>query len=116
MENLPSEVWFIILSFLPLNDPIEVNATCKLFIGLSRKISLFSEKLRHSKLLFSSSRSVFDCYENGCLSFYAQLCFCLKKYVKCEDHFIKAREIILSKLMLPVLPFRVWNHIFLCER
>ena len=36
--------------------------------------------------------------------------------VKCEDHFIKARGIILNKLMLSILPFNVWNHIFLCER
>ena len=29
---------------------------------------------------------------------------------------MKAREIIMNRLMLSILPFRVWNHIFLCER
>ena len=116
MENLPPEVWLIILSYLPLNDLVQASAVCKLFFGLSRKISLFNEKLLHLRLLFNNSRFVFDWYENACLSFYTQLCFCLKKYVKCEDHFIKAREIIISKLMLSILPFRVWNHTFLCER
>ena len=116
MENLPPEVWLIILSYLSLNDLIEARAVCKLFFGLSRKISLFNEKLLYSRLLFNNSHSVFDCYENACLSFYAQHCLCLKKYFKCEDHFIKAREIIMSKLMLSILPFRVWNHTFFCER
>ena len=29
---------------------------------------------------------------------------------------MKVREIIMSKVMLSVLSFRVWNHMFLCER
>ena len=85
------------------------------YFGLSRKISFFNEKLLHSRLLFSNSHPAFEYYENACLSFYAELRSCLEKYVKGEDHFIKAREIIMSKLMLSILPFRVWNHIFLCE-
>ena len=97
-------------------DLIETTAVWKLFLGLSRNISFFNEKLLHSRLLFNNSCFVFDCYENACLSFYGQLRFCLEKYVKGEDHFIKAREIIMSKVMLSVLPFRVWNHMFLCER
>ena len=116
MESLPPEVWLIILSYLPLNDLIEASEACKLFFGLSRKISFFNEKLLHSRLLFNNSRSVFECYENVCLSFYGELRSCLEKYVKSEDHFIKAREIIMNKLMFSVLLFRVWNHIFLCER
>ena len=70
----------------------------------------------HSRLLVNNSRSVFECYQNACLSFYGELRSCLEKYVKSEDHFIKAREIIMSKLMFSVLLFRVWNNIFLCER
>lgn len=97
-------------------DLIETTAVWKLFLGLSRNISFFNEKLLHSRLLFNNSCFVFDCYENACLSFYGQLRFCLEKYVKGEDHFIKAREIIMSKVMLSVLPFRAWNHMFLCER
>ena len=69
MESLPPEVWLIILSYLPLNDLIEVSAVRKLFFGLSRKISFFNEKLLHSRLLFNNSHSVFECYENACLSF-----------------------------------------------
>ena len=115
MENLPFEVWFIILSYLPPNDLIEASATCKLFFDFSWKNSFFKEKLLHSRLLFNNSRAIFDCYENACLSFYGQLRFSLGKYVKCEDYFMKARE-VMSKLMFSVLPFRVWNHMFLCER
>ena len=63
MENLPPEVW-LILSYLPLNELIEASAVCKLFFGLPRKISIFNEKLLHSRLLFNNSRSAFDCYEN----------------------------------------------------
>ena len=47
---------------------------------------------------------------------YNQLCFSLQKYVKDKDYFLKAREIIMSKLLFSALPFRVWNHSFLCER
>ena len=108
-------MWFIISSYLSLYDLIETSAVWKLFHGLSRKISFFNEKLLHSRLLFNNYCFVFDCYENACLSFYRQLRFCLGKYVKGEDHFIKAKE-IMSKLMLSVLPFRVWNHTFLCEK
>ena len=115
MESLPPEVRLIILSYLPLNDLIEASAACKLFFGLSRKTSFFNEKLLHSRLLFNNSRSVFECYENVCLSFYGELRSCLEKYVKSEDHFIKAKEIIMSKLMFSIRLFRVWNHIFLCE-
>ena len=50
MENLPPEVWLIILSYLPLNDLIEASTVCKLFFGLSRKICLLNEKLLHSRL------------------------------------------------------------------
>ena len=49
MENLPCEVWFIILSFLPSNDLIEASAACKLFFVLSRKNSAYVEKLTHSR-------------------------------------------------------------------
>ena len=66
MENLPPEVWLIILSYLPLNDLVQASAVCKLFFGLSRKISLFNKKLLHLRLLFNNCRFVFDCYENAC--------------------------------------------------
>ena len=35
-----------------------------------------------------------------------------KKYIKDEDYLLKAREIIMGKLMFASLPFRVWNHFF----
>ena len=89
METLPPEVWLNILPYLSLNGLIEVSAVCKLFFGLSRKICFFNEKLLHSRLLFNNSRSVFECYENACISIYGELCSCLEKYVKSEDHFIK---------------------------
>ena len=116
MENLPAGVWFIILSYLSPNDLIEDSATCKLFFELSRKNYFFNEKLLHSRLLFNNSRVIFDCYENAFLSSNNQLCFSLQKYVKDEDYFLKVREIIMSKLLSSALLFRVWNHMFLCER
>ena len=43
--------------------------------------------------------------------------FFRKKYIKDEDYLLKAREIIMGKLMFASLPFRVWNHFFfVCER
>ena len=116
MENLPPEVCFIILSYLPLNDLVEASSVCKLFFNLSRKNSFFVEKLLHSRLLFNNSCVIFDCYENAFLSFYSQLCFSLEKYVKEEDCFLEAKEIIVKKLMFSTLPLRVLNHMFLCER
>ena len=44
MDPLPV-VWLIILSYLPLNDLIEVNAVCKMIDQLSRKDKLFIRKL-----------------------------------------------------------------------
>ena len=116
MESFPSEVWLIILSHLLLNDLIEVSAVCKLCFCLFKRISFFNEKLLYSRLLFNNSCSVFECFENACLSFYGELHSCIEKYVKGKDHFIKAREVIMSKLMLSILLFRLWNHIFLCGR
>ena len=64
MESLPPEVWWIVLTDLPLNGFIEVSAVCKLFFILSRKISFFNEKLSHSRSLFNNSRFIFSCYKN----------------------------------------------------
>ena len=116
MENLPPEVCFIILSYLPLNDLVEASSVCKLFFNLSRKNSFFVEKLLHSRLLFNNSCVIFDCYENAFLSFYSQLCFSLEKYIKEEDYFLEAKKIIMKKLMLSKLLLRVSNHMFLCKR
>ena len=116
MDDLPVEVWLIILSYLSPNDLIEASATCKMLFELSRKNSFFTEKLLHSRLLFNNSRVIFDCYENAFLSFYHQLCFSLEKYVSSEDYFLKAREITMNKLTFSALPFRVSNHMFLYER
>ena len=110
MENLPAEVWSIILSYLSPNDLIEASATCKMYFELSSKTSFFTEKLLHSRLLFNNSRVILDCYENASLTFYGQLCFSLKKYIKDENCFLKAREIIMNKSMISALPFCVWNH------
>ena len=116
MESLPPEVWLIVLTYLPLNVLIEASAAWKLFFILSRKISFFNEKLSHSRLMFNNSRFIFGCYENACLSFYEQLRLRLEKYVMGEDYFMNVKEIIMNKLLLSVLPFCVWNHMFLCEK
>ena len=100
MEKLLSEVWFIILSYIPHNDLIEASAACKLFFGLSRKNYFFVEKLSHSRLLFNNSLVNFDCYENVFLSLYGQLCFSHDKYIKEEDYFLQAKEIIMKKIVV----------------
>ena len=65
IDNLPAEVWLIILSYSSQNDLIEANATCKMFFELSRKNSFFTENLLHSRRLFNNSCVIFSCYENA---------------------------------------------------
>ena len=103
----PSGVWLIVLSYLPLNDVIETSSVCKWFFGLSRKISFFNKNLEHSRLFFNNSRVIFDCYEISCLPFYGHLRFCLEKYVRDEDYFMKSKKNKMTKVLTSILPFCV---------
>ena len=112
MESLPPKVWLIIFLFLPLNDLTEASAVCKIFFGLTRRNSLFTEKLLHSRILFNNSCVIFDCCKNAFLSFYHQLCFSLEKNIPRMKIKAKGKGNYNGKIYY----FRVWNHFFLCER
>ena len=45
--DLPTEVWTIVLSYLHLNDLIEMSATCKFFYHLLRENKIFIKKINN---------------------------------------------------------------------
>ena len=112
MESLPPKVWLIIFLFLPLNDLTEASAVCKIFFGLTRRNSLFTEKLLHSRILFNNSCVIFDCCKNAFLSFYHQLCFSLEKNIPRMKIKAKGKGNYNGKIDY----FRVWNHFFFCVK
>ena len=57
--DLPTEIWTIVLSYLHLNDLIEMSATCKFFYYLSRENKLFIKKMNESKRLFNDKWKFF---------------------------------------------------------
>ena len=112
--NLPPEVLMLIFSYLRLNDFIESSCVCKIFYYLSRKNKLFVKKLSGSRKLFGDSRLVFDYYYHSCISFFNDLVERLKNDICTED--LYHMKDIMNKLYYKILPFRVLNHLFLCER
>ena len=94
------------------------RSECYLQIVFSfvQKNSIFNEKLSYSRQLLNNSRFVSGWYKNVCLSFYRQLFLSLEKYVFGEEYFVVARDFVMNKLVLSDLRFRVWNHLFLCDR
>ena len=54
-------------------------------------------------------------YTHVFISFSNQLFIYLEKYVK-EDSLYLVKDTLMDRLYYSVLPFRVWNHLFLCER
>ena len=113
--DLPIEVWTIVLSYLHLNDLIEMSATCKFFYYLSRENKLFIKKMNESNRLFNDKGKFFDHYYDMCFSFSSLLTVCLREHV-CMKNLIEAKSIVLDKLFHAILPFRVWKHLFLCVR
>ena len=46
--DVPAEVWSLIISYLQLNDMIEVSRVCKDFYCLIRKVKFFMRKFSES--------------------------------------------------------------------
>ena len=98
-----------------IKDLIEVSTLRKTYYLAVRKNKLFVQKLSDSRKLFNNQRLVFDYYYDACLSFSSDLFVYLKKYV-CEYKLESVRDIITKEIYYSLLPFRIWNHVFLCER
>ena len=113
--DLLIEVWVIMFSYLTPNDIIEASAVCKVFYHVSRKNKLFVKKLHDSRKLYNDDRWIFSYYSDVFVSFSNQLFVYLKEYVN-EDNLFLAKDVLMDMLYYSVLPFHVWNHLFLCER
>ena len=114
--DLPFEVLVIIFSYLTPNDIMEASAVCKLFYHVSRKNKLFVKKLDDSRKLFKVDKWIFNSrYGDVFISFSNQLFVYLEKYVNEEKMFL-VKDVLMNRLYYLVLPFCVWNHLFLCER
>ena len=114
--NLPVEVWAIIFSYLHHNDLIQISATCKLFYHLPRENELFIRKMEDVKKLFKDCKNWSGCYYDLLVNFSDLICLRLKKYDINENNLRLAKSVIMNELFYSILPFRVWNHLFLCER
>ena len=95
---------------------MEASAVCKLFYHASRKNKLFIKKLDDSRKLFTCDKRIFDTrYGDVFISFSNQLFVYFEKYVNEEKLFL-VKDALMNRFYYSVLPFRVWSHIFLCER
>ena len=95
---------------------MEASAVCKLFYHPSRKNKLLIKKLDDSRKLFTCDEWIFDsCHGDAFISFSNQLFVYLEKYVN-EQKLFLVKDVLVNRLYYSVLHFRVWNHIFLCER
>lgn len=113
--NLPPELLMLIFLYLRLNDLIETSCVCKTFYYLSRKNKFFVKKISDSRKFFGDSRIGFDIYYDSCICFSNDLLERLKNYI-CSDDLYRMKNIIMNELHYKTLSFRVWNHLFLCER
>ena len=82
---------------------------------MSRNNSFYRKKLKESKRIFQDKSDVVSTYSNFCREFYLALFRRLTPFVK-VDNILRVRKIIWNKLFYATLPFRVWNHLFLCCR
>ena len=82
---------------------------------MSRNNSFYRKKLKESKRIFQDKSDVVSTYSNFCREFYLALFGRLTPFVK-VDNILRVRKIIWNKLFYAILPFRVWNHLFLCCR
>ena len=112
MNYLPIEVWGLIISYLPLNDVIELSRVCKDFYRVSRNNSFYMKKLKESNRIF---QTIVSAYSNLCKEFYLALFRKLTPFAKVDD-ILKVTKIIWNELFYAILPFRVWNHLLLCVR
>ena len=72
------------------------------------------KKISKIRRLYRNERSLYEYYHYSimCLSF--QLSTNLKDYV-CGENLLRAREILSRNVYYQILPFRIWNHLFMCE-
>ena len=105
----------VIFSYLKIKDLNEVSSVCKTYYLAVRQNKFFRRKLLDSKTLFNNERFVFDYYYDSCVCFSYDLCEYLMKYV-CESNLHRLRDVMVDKVYYSILPFRIWNHIFLCKR
>ena len=112
--DLPAEVLSIIFSYLLPNDLIEISATCKLFYHLSRENKLFIRKVEDDKILFKDFKDLPGCYYDLLVDFSDLMCLHLKKYDINENNLHLAKSVIMNKLFYSILPFCIWNYLFLC--
>ena len=61
------------------------------------------------RVLYKDERTLYEYYGD------AFLCFSYQLSVS-EENLYRLKDVLISKLHYRVLPFRVWNHLFLCER
>ena len=108
-------LWTFMFSYLPLNDMIEASCVWKDFYRLSRIDSFFMKKLTVSRKIFKDTLWIASCYTLFCDTFYYTLFRKVVPYVSI-DQVLKARKTILNKLIYDLLPFRVWNHLWMCVR
>ena len=95
---------------------MNTSAVCKLFCHVFRKNNLFVKKLNDSKKLFKGDKWIFDShYSDVFISLLNKLFVYLEKHVK-EKKLFLAKDVLMDRLYYSVLPFRVWNYLFLCER
>ena len=115
MNYLPIEVWELIISYLQLNNVIKFSCVCKDFYHLSRANSFYMKKLKEPNRIFQDKSDVVSAYSNLCKEFYLAVFRRLTPFVK-RNHILMVKSIIHNELFYAILPFRVWNHLFLCVR
>ena len=75
----------------------------------------YLKKLKESRRIFQEKSDIVSAYSNFCREFYLALYRRLVPFVK-VDNILKVRKIIWNELFYAILPFLVWNHLFLCSR
>ena len=68
------------------------------------------------KKLFKDCKDWSGCYYDLLVNFSDLIYLRLKKYYINENNLCLAKSVIMNELFYSILPFRVWNHLFLCER
>ena len=73
------------------------------------------KQLTELRKIFKDRSWIVSCYALFCDTFCDTLFRKLVPYVSI-DQVLKARKTILNKLFYDLLPFHVWNHIWMCVR
>ena len=113
--DLRIEVWAIIFSYLRLNDLIEISCVCKIFCCLCQKNDFYVKKLHESRDIFKGRSWLFQSYRKLHESFYFGISREILLYFS-TSHIHMLRKEISYRLYYSLLPFRIWNHVFLCGR